>query len=66
MKSVVNTVLKVVHEVEGKHFVELDASIVRLLRLKDGNLVEQRLSQEGVLLSPYDYESHRTTLGGKP
>ena len=49
--------LKVLHEINGELFIALDSSIARLLRLKDGNLIEQKLSPDGVLLAPYEREA---------
>ncbi|HEX9677758.1 hypothetical protein [Nitrososphaera sp.] len=52
-----NTALKVVVELDGKYFVQLDSTIALFLKLKHGQVMEEKMSKDGgILLTPYQDE----------
>jgi len=42
--------------VGGKPYVALDENVVRLLRLQEGDLLQQSLTAEGIMLKPFGTE----------
>lgn len=43
-------VIRAIFQARGRHFVELDASIVDFLGIDAGQIVEQRIGKDGILL----------------